>query len=448
LECEHVYELIQDNQWVPSRRRHLTSRTNRPLSTPDTEVNVARIASVMHFLVYTCLLSLVSSAVQSAGSDSFDAFDAVPIDTNKRIVNLFFMRHVESQWNCYKNINIKNDETITDKTKSWTDEECTSRQISGLRGYGVRHRDASISKKGSEQLQTIYDTAGKELVDKALADDANNLKKSLARLTRSKKEPKKAVFLTSNLRRAQITTLALRKSLLNAAEPGSVISTQLDAAKFQIDATLQEHGGPDAFTMFGGGLLTPTEPLTPEERAEWKKYLKDKEVSEGQWRYPTAGLDLFSTLTESLPNYTYDAEKRFRFLISKMAKDHHEVFIMGGHSSWFRDILLIKRSSAAVKQEFPEYFKRKLHNGEMARVNLIIKYDPNNPENYGRDWPKIEIQRIDTVWPPKPVLVPALAMSEYANMLSEEHDALDEFSAKQERLIEQLRNAEWREWEN
>ena len=109
--------------------------------------------------------------------------------TNK-LIDLFYVRHVESQWNCYSNLKKKgaNDAALTAAG-------CSKRKTHDALG---RLPDAQISEAGSKQLQEIYSGIGHAL-GLYLKKDPNG--KFAANAMNGGKTVQ---FMTSNLRRAQV----------------------------------------------------------------------------------------------------------------------------------------------------------------------------------------------------------------------------------------------------
>jgi len=291
-------------------------------------------------------------------------------------VDVFFIRHVESQWNCY------NDHSEKDNAKAAANGCPPSTDF----------RDAAISRDGALQLKEIFDTLGNEIVS-----HANPLKTALSRDT-VKGDSNKVAFMTSNLRRAAATAIVARESLINAfnaqpeSDPLNQINADLADADFIVTSTLQEQGNTDTESQFPTSLKSG-----PFDQTVWSNYLiADWPTPPASRPVQKAAADKMKTIitaTSAVEHGVYvgsppDAKMAwpsikpklaaFKNVLHDQAELGKEVFIVGGHSVWFMKWMREYGANAATDGN--DFQHNKVKNGEMvhAKVNLSESVIKNN----------------------------------------------------------------------
>eukprot|EP01084_Bolivina_argentea_P095486 171659_1 len=145
----------------------------------------------------------------------------------EELLHLYYIRHVESQWNAHK--------------------------------FKARHRDSRLSLKGRKQIYYLYKHFGD-----AMYDHMESI------LSKEGAGYKPFQIEASTLNRAQFTALAVWKSLINTStkKGNKKLAHNLKNAKYNIVQNLQEaSAGIDAISKFDENWAKHR------KKSEWLKYL-------------------------------------------------------------------------------------------------------------------------------------------------------------------------------
>ena len=288
-------------------------------------------------------------------------------------------------------------------------------------GLNALHKDSHVSNKGKEQMKNLYDNFAETL-----------FKYDKYKSIFNEDEPNIFHFESSNLRRAQFTTMAAMKSLIDYSKTNSeistkypLISTNLDKSKYFIVQNLQEaSAGFDAWSKFKTKYLD-----TKTKCKKWMEYLLEgySNKKDDLWTEMFEQNDKFKErlcsntgfikagwsnknggghVINSLGKTKHDRIHEYGEYLHKLIKKGVKLIVVGGHSNWalyFVDIFIPKLPEGEIVKMWLKYGKalcepfgknyQKIPNGHM--VDIVVQ--PDTDPNDGKD--TIEIVSIEEIFP-------------------------------------------------
>jgi len=258
---------------------------------------------------------------------------------------------------------------------------------------------------GTQQVMAVYEQLGAA----ALSNEA---------FTTALNAAVGVTFISSNLKRAQITLIAAIKSLMKKAPKDSEQYKKLMEAHLIVTSLAQEHKGK---TIGGVPVLAWSADARTNFDDKWKKDLSDNVV---EWLdYMHAGMKgkyaatpLARNLQEAVWEVVFGTGASTKELLSKanyigdkskVGKDiknddkvakwdvaesieqlladesqvkgkwHKQMFVLGGHSMWFMDFLK-GHGYERKKSTETDYSTKKAKNGEMVHVQLTLTTEIGN----------------------------------------------------------------------